>query len=102
MSKNFKSLEELLINYQKFKIEFVNFNILNKKNDALERELIISRIDNALSILTPNEMKIIQLRYLDGLGKESWYSISDKIFLSVSRCHEIKKDALKKLSDLLE
>ncbi|MDM0612742.1 sigma factor-like helix-turn-helix DNA-binding protein [Clostridium perfringens] len=101
MSKNFKNLEELLIDYRKLKIEIINFNILNNDIEVLKRELMISRIDNALSILTPNEMKIIKLRYIDGLGKENWYSISNKLFLSISRCHEIKKDALKKLSGLL-
>lgn len=101
MSKDFKDLEQILINYKRLKIEINNFNILNKEKEVLERELLISRINNALLVLNKNELKIIKLRYIDGLGKENWYSISDKLFLSVSRCHEIKKDALKKLSYLL-
>lgn len=101
MSKDFKDLEQILINYKRLKIEINNFNILNKEKEVLERELLISRINNALLVLNKNELKIIKLRYIDGLGKENWYSISDKLFLSVSRCHEIKKEALKKLSDLL-
>lgn len=65
--------------------------------ELCSKELIIKKIDNALKILSDKEKEIIKMRYTEGQGKVSWFTISEQTYLSQSRCYQIKDQAIKKI-----
>ncbi|EGT5649380.1 hypothetical protein [Clostridium botulinum] len=72
--------------------------IIEKLKKTLEsKELIINKIDNALSTLTEKEREIIIIRYIEGQGEVNWPTVANKTYLSESRCYQIKDDTIKNL-----
>ncbi|WP_300347586.1 sigma-70 family RNA polymerase sigma factor [Clostridium sp.] len=102
-----KELERILSSYRVMKadIEDLKFREIEEGislNCEIKRlQSKINRIDNALNVLDTKERAIIEERYLEGMGRQSWKLIAESLFLSERWCHEKKKTALIKLEKVI-
>ena len=62
------------------------------------KERLISKINNALDSLEEEEREIIKLRCIE---RKSWNKVSSIINMDSDYCGKIKRDAVKKLSELI-
>lgn len=98
---NKKELEELLSDYKMLEKKVKDLEILGNKEEADKYKVIIARIDNAIDSLSEKERVIIEERYIEGIGKQSWKLIAESLYISNTRCHVIKNRALGKIMKLL-
>lgn len=105
--RDVKELEELLSSYRFLKVEINDLKLreleeqINLKDEIKKRERKIARIDNAIKSLNHKERLVINERYLEGMGRQSWKLISKSLFLSRTRCYELKVSALNKLNKII-
>lgn len=62
------------------------------------KEILISKVDNALTILEEEEIKIIKLRYFEKMG---WNKIGILTNRDGDYCGRIKRKAVNKISELI-
>jgi len=59
---------------------------------------LVQKIENALSMLKPKELQVIELRYIHKLA---WVDIQHKTKLSRQRCNILRLEAMRKLQRVL-
>lgn len=65
------------------------------------KQLEIEKIDNALSILNDKKKELIRLRYIDGQGRVSWPQIARQMYISESRCYQLKDETINELIPMI-
>ncbi|HFD2033755.1 sigma factor-like helix-turn-helix DNA-binding protein [Clostridium perfringens] len=98
---NKKELENLLSDYKILHKKVKDFEILGNEEEANKYKILIARIDNAIDSLSEKEKAIIELRYIEGMGRQSWKLIAESLYISNTRCHVIKNRALESIIKLL-
>lgn len=77
-----------------------------KKIERLQREISykdkqLKKVDNALMVLDDTQRELINLRYIDGQGKISWYRICEQLNLSKTSCNAYKNKAIEALIEIV-
>ncbi|SJO78136.1 transcriptional regulator [Clostridioides difficile] len=85
----------------------VESEVLNKekeieaiKREVEEKEILIKKIDNAMSLLSEDEVELIECRYFSNKNN-SWRYVANKIGFSTARCKQMRIEIINKLKDLL-
>ncbi|WP_209015498.1 RNA polymerase sigma factor [Clostridium perfringens] len=99
--ENKKELENILSDYKKNKTKMKDLKLIGKGEEAEKYRLLIDRIDNALDSLDDKQREIIKLRYIEGMGKQSWKLIAESLYISNTTCHVLKNKALDSIFKLL-
>lgn len=75
--------------------------IISLKSKLNRKKILKRKIENALTVLTGDEKKIIEMRYLSRPGK-NWGEVSEIVNLDRSTCSEINnKKIIPKLAEIL-
>lgn len=72
-----------------------NPEIIERRNQIKEAEMILAAISTSMQRLSERQLTLINKRYFDN---KSWDEISQEVNLSVNRCLEWKKRAVKKIA----
>lgn len=76
-----------------------------KKIENLEKlkrgkEIQVERVNNALEVLSENELKVIKFKYFDE-RKKSWTKVSYKMDMCEAWCRQLKDRAIKKMAVII-
>ncbi|HBF3900452.1 transcriptional regulator [Clostridioides difficile] len=74
--------------------------IENIRKEVESKEILIEKIDNAMSILNEEEIALIQYRYFSKRSN-SWGFISDSIGFSPTQCKKMRIEIINKVKYLL-
>ena len=99
--ENKKELENILSDYKKNKTKMKDLKLIGKGEEAEKYRLLIDRIDNALESLDDKQREIIKLRYIEGMGKQSWKLIAESLHISERWCFNIRDEALERLKKVI-
>ncbi|MCC0716942.1 RinA family protein [Clostridioides sp. ES-S-0077-01] len=85
----------------------VENEVLEKENKIgqlqkkiIEKEIIVEKFDNAMSILNDNEVALVELRYFSR-KVNSWDYVADSMGFSATRCKKMRNEIIDKIKDLL-
>ncbi|CZR81509.1 TPA: transcriptional regulator [Clostridioides difficile] len=70
------------------------------RREVESKEILIEKIDNAMSLLNEEEITLVQYRYFSKKNN-SWGYIADSIGFSVTRCKQMRIEIINKVKDLL-
>ncbi len=86
------SVEKEIINKEK--------DIYKKNKEKNKKSIAIKKIDNALTILTEEELKLVEMRYFNNKTL-TWETIGRFIGVTVSRCKQMRIEIIDKIKDLV-